>query len=351
MYAFDGHKLDRHPDRVAAWLAAQPVGPITVEISPTQSCNQRCTFCAFDYRRATVSMTTHQLLHVAGEVVGRTDWPVRGVTWGGEGEPTLVKALPQAMEVVATAGVDNGLITNGTMKGLEEHLPLLAWIRFSINNLDAAKYARVHGTSPQQLTQVLENLVSCLDAKAKKYPGATIGVQAVVFEETVDDIRGMASQFKAMGCDYFVAKPYSKHPKSDHQDSFSFDTARLGVVTHELAQLSSETFHAELRTRSFEACKAQKSYDHCLAAPFFHLITADRTVWPCAQFVGDGDMALGSLAFQSWREFLVSTRRMGMLNYLAQIHETAGCRHPCRLDNHNHYLCGVTDHGRHDSFI
>jgi MoaA/NifB/PqqE/SkfB family radical SAM enzyme len=348
MYAFDNQKLDRHPDRVAAWLRGEPAGPITVEISPTQSCNQRCTFCAFDYRRASISMAPDEVVNMATEVVSRTDWPVQGVTWGGEGEPTLVVNLDRAMERTRNGGAENGLITNGTSKRTPDLAEHCAWIRFSINSLDAGKYAKIHGADPRVLTKVLDNLAKTLE---KRPPTTTVGVQMLVFEENLGELLEVGSRMKAFGVDYFVAKPYSKHPKSEHTQDFILPQAQLGALQRDLAQLSTEQYHAELRLKAIAARSCEKQYDHCLAAPFFHLITADQVVYPCAQFVGDRRMALGSIEFQRWAEFLVSSRRMGMLNYLGQIHETSGCRHPCRLDNHNRYLGSVTDHGRHDSFV
>ena len=54
-YNIDAHKLIYHPDRVAAWNAAEnweslkKIYPLYIEVSPAGACNHRCAFCAVDY--------------------------------------------------------------------------------------------------------------------------------------------------------------------------------------------------------------------------------------------------------------------------------------------------------------
>lgn len=347
MLNLDSHKLHLHPHRLAAWLEGREVYPLTVELSPSRRCNQRCVFCAFDYRHSGELMPREVVEKLTDELTEGGIHPLRAVTWGGEGEPTLNPHLWPAARHMASEGVSQGLITNGMSPDLHRHLKAFTWVRFSLNALEPDTFAKVHGADPMQLTKILDHIEAAVKDKGE----TTLGLQMLLWEDTASEAKALATMARDIGLDYFAMKPYSRHPQSTHVQCFPLSQEQLAQVADECNRLATDTFQVAVRNRSFLGAGSPKRYRHCRAAPFFHVIAADGSVYPCAQYVGRSDMRLGDLSVQSWYEFLKSSRRRELLRHQTEELCVAKCRHPCRLDAANEYLERLANPEPHDGFI
>jgi len=136
----DSHKLNYHPEYLGRILNAKStqekldIHPIYIEISPTSSCNHRCTFCAIDY----LGYKGEQLdkVELKQFLLDTSNMGVKAIMFGGEGEPSLYPHLEEMIIYTKeVCDMDVALTTNGSLlteKFLNNCLPHLSWIKFSI---------------------------------------------------------------------------------------------------------------------------------------------------------------------------------------------------------------------------
>lgn len=350
MNDLDSHKLHLHPGRVCNWLEGERTYPLTVEISPARGCNQRCSFCAFDYRRGPEMLSQDVLLNLAIGISKKAPVRTKSVHFGGEGEPTLNPHLKQAMDRMCHEMVRIGLTTNGTCPNTQFLMPFLSWIRFSINGATPETYSKIHGVHEDELEYVLSNLTSCVQAKKELHLKTTIGVQCLWLPENDSEIDVLAAKVRDIGVDYLSVKPYSWHPKSALRDYADFEP-NVERMDRLLRKTQTDTFTPSIRLNAVACKQKPKDYQHCPAAAFFAFVAADGNVYPCAQFVGNDDYCMGNIKYQEWGEVVLSTRRRVVLDRLRYEHDVSTCRNPCRLDAANRYLNRLLNPEEHDAFL
>lgn len=101
-------------DRLRQWRDGKPVGPITLEINPTNRCNLTCPSCwqrEFDYDTAD-ALSTERIISLVREAA---ELGVKEVRIPGAGEPLLRKDILDIMAEIKRCGMHGLLITNGTL--------------------------------------------------------------------------------------------------------------------------------------------------------------------------------------------------------------------------------------------
>ena len=343
MFDLDGTKLPLHPGNLIRhdWIETQwgMPQPVTVEVSPTQVCNQRCPFCAFDWVRGD---RVRVLAQMSEELLKEVpDIPGTAVTWGGEGEPTLNKAWRR---VVRDRKQPQGLITNGTWDGIKDLVPHFAWIRFSINAVEPETYGRLHGTNPMDLGKVLDNLKAACEVKDRT---CTLGVQVLLFRENEEDVYRLWNMKKDLGYDYLVIKPFSQHPR---RGAAGVPEEPTGQMLRNLSSFASAEDGFHFRRNAFSSKNVPKGYTGCLAAPYFHVVSATGHIYPCAGYMGDPKWEMGNLHYQTWLEFCTSRKRYEILKKL-ETYPVSACRHPCRLHESNLFMNRLRNPEPHDAFL
>lgn len=331
----DGHKLHLWPKDVAEWLwGDKPPGPITMEVSLTNRCNQKCSFCAFDYEKTRYDLDPDILKTFLSEGFS---FGLRGVTLAGEGEPLMWG--PPLRELTDIKALRFGLMTNGIIlkPALWDELnDSFEWIRFSISALDHDLYVRLHGATNG------EGLFDNLQYVCENKGNTTIGVQCLLAHNSASewsDVIDLAQRVVGLGIDYFTVKPYSQHPKSINKGPQDYDQTMLTELEERLSRVCGPKLI--FRRFSFGRCAAthtRRPYRRCRAAPFFHVMASDGHIYPCAQFIGDPNWRLGNMYVQSFRDFHFSQHRKSLLLNLRHEFDCINCRLPCRLDAGNEYL-------------
>ena len=87
---------------------------INFEIDLTNGCNHRCSFCQWgsylEYNRATLK--SQIVVKALPELI---HFGTKAITWTGGGEPTVHKDFFKILEKSYRLGLDNGLLTNGSL--------------------------------------------------------------------------------------------------------------------------------------------------------------------------------------------------------------------------------------------
>ena len=120
---------------------------INFEIDLTNGCNHRCSFCQWgsylESNRATLK--SQIVVKALPELI---HFGTKAITWTGGGEPTVHKDFFKILEKSYRLGLDNGLLTNGSLlkeKYDSQLLKQLVFLRISMAGGNRKAYMKVQG--------------------------------------------------------------------------------------------------------------------------------------------------------------------------------------------------------------
>ena len=349
----DSHKLIYHISRVNQWLKGENTYPIYAEIALYGGCNQRCIFCTFDYLSyKPVSLKKECLRRF---IVESRRNGLKAVLYAGEGEPLLHSQADEIMIFTKEKGVDVALSTNGVYLNKERAiriLPYLSWVRLSINAGTKEKYNYIHGVSTDDFKKVLRNLKDIVKIRNQNNYSCTIEVQSVLLPQNYSNMLNLAAIASKIGVDYFIIKPFSKHPFSKKVFDYSaMGEESLLLLKKQLANYQKDNFQVIYRQRSIDKMQEPKPYTKCLGFSFATRITAEGDVFPCNAFAGKKEYSLGNMCKDSFDNIWKSKRRKEIIEKIYSQWDVEKCRKPCRLDEINRYLWELKNPSPHVNFI
>ncbi|WP_211436161.1 radical SAM protein [Candidatus Kuenenia stuttgartensis] len=177
-YRIDNHKLLYHVSRVNDWLGGKNVYPIYAEISPSGTCNHRCTYCALDFMEYQPRFLDKDVLN--DRLSEMASLGLKSIMYAGEGEPLLHRDIGEIINHTKKVGIDVAITTNGVLlkEGLVgSTLENITWIKVSINGATRETYAKIHKTSPDNLDRVIENVSYAVKVREDKGYKCALGMQ------------------------------------------------------------------------------------------------------------------------------------------------------------------------------
>jgi len=351
-FRIDSHKLIYHVDRVKRWLDGENIYPIYMEISPSGACNQRCSFCAFDYLKYKVQfIDTKKLLAFLSEAARLG---VKSIMYAGEGEPLLHKDIKKIIIHTKKAGIDTALATNGALLDknfAEACLESLTWLRVSLNAGTKKTFAKIHRCKQESFDVVIRNIATAVKIKRKNKFSCSIGVQFILLPENYKEIKRLAITLKRIGADYLTIKPFIKHPsqKSTVYDELNYNDYLY--LNEELQKLNSDKFEIYFRVHCMEKLNAGRPYRKCLGLPFFAEVTSDGNMYTCGPYLGNKRFCYGNIYRNSFKEIWNGEKRKQILKMVNNRLDVAKCMKSCRLDEINKYLWELKKLPPHVNFI
>ena len=94
-----------------------------------------------------------------------------------------------------------------------------------------------------------------------------------------------------------------------------------------------------------------RSYDHCLALPFWSYIDASGNVWGCSVYLGDDRFKYGNIYEETFKDIWESKVRQDSLSWVEEKLDVSRCRVNCRMDEINRYLGELKNPSNHVNFI
>ncbi len=352
-FRIDSHKLMFHVDRVSRWLEGADIYPIYAEISPSGSCNHRCTYCGLDYMGYKPRFLETEILKTRVSELGRLG--LKSIMYAGEGEPFLHRDMAGIINHTRSCGIDVAVTSNGVLFDEDAALQTLSsitWIKFSVNAGTKETYAKVHGTRVEDFDRVMTNIRAAVSVRNKLALPATIGMQMVLLPENASEAAALALLAKEAGADYLVIKPYSQHPKSVTRRYDAIDYRDHYGLADDLQKISGGRFQVVFRHSTMKKLEQdRKPYDKCMALPFWTYIDAGGGVWACSAYLGDERFLSGDINTSSFEEIWKGERRKKAMAFVSCSLDISGCRDNCRMDEVNRYLYELKNPSPHVNFI
>jgi len=359
-YAVDLHKIMFHPERLSLWIKAgnnwekvKKIYPIYVEISSSGLCNHRCKFCALDYLGYKSGLADFNNLKKAIKDMARGG--VKSIQFGGEGEPFLHPKIKEIVQYTKSLGVDISFTTNGTFmkeEVLRDILPLITWIKVSIDAGKPETHMKIHRPKVQDFNIIIDNLKKAVQIRRATGARCTLGGQMLLLPDNYKEAVMLAKKLKKIGLDYLVIKPYSQHKKSLTRVYKNISYKKYLYLSTELKKLNSDKFQVIFRENTMEKLEKDRTYKICHAVPFFWAyIMANGDVYSCSSFLGDNKFKLGNYNEKSFKEIWEGEKRKKHWKFIRTKMDIKQCRENCRMDEINRYLEKLSNPPDHVNFI
>ena len=359
-YIIDRHKIMFHPEMLVAWLKAQNnwqeakrLYPIYVEVSSSGVCNHRCRFCALDYLNYKTGLANFENLKKAINDMAKGG--VKSIQFGGEGEPLLHPKIKEIVQYTKSLGIDISFTTNGTFlkEGLlKDVLPLITWIKVSIDAGKPETHLKIHRPKVQDFDIIINNLKKVVEIRKATGAHCTLGGQMLLLPDNYKEAVILAKKLKKIGLDYLVIKPYSQHKKSITREYENISYKKYLYLADELKKLNSDKFQVIFRKETMKKLKTSRTYKICHAVPFFWAyLMANGDVYTCSSFLGDKRFKIGNYNKKSFKEIWEGEKRKNHWKFIRTKLNINQCRENCRMDGINRYLEELSNPPEHVNFI
>ncbi|MFA4906041.1 MAG: radical SAM protein [Candidatus Margulisiibacteriota bacterium] len=333
------HKIFAHPKRVrGALLDPRHTAPITLDIDPTTSCNSRCPNCTFpDNGRMFLDFDLYRRTVEEASRMG-----VKAVTFTGGGEPTLHPRFLEMIETARAYGLEVGLITNGlafSPEIAERALPLLNWVRFSLDAGSPEMYRKTHGLNDQAFAKLTKNIESAVKIKRDRNLNTRLGASYLILEADQTDLRKAVELGRSAGLDYLQFKPMQIHDPLA-VGGYSYNLPVIREAAKYLRPLVSHNYGDAFHVYFTRFCPQMmeggpleyRKSPTCFGQRFTTSLAADGRLYACCHYKYDPEFELGNLHIDSFQAIWGSERRMKLLE---EINPTHKCLGKCKLERIN----------------
>lgn len=352
-YRIDSHKLIYHIPRINSWLKGENIYPIYAEISPSGSCNHRCTYCALDFMEYQPRFLNKEMLK--GRLSEMALLGLKSIMYAGEGEPLLHKDIVEIINHTKKVGIDVAITTNGVLLKedlIESALEDITWIKVSINGGTRETYAKIHRTNPDNFDRVIKNMSYAVKVKRDKVYACTLGMQIILLPDNWHEAALLAQIAKDIGMEYLVVKPYSQHPLSKTTQYKDIKYSDYLHLSDKLKNISDNKFRVIFRINTMKKWDVgRRNYKRCLALPFWSYIDANGNVWGCSAYLTDEQFQYGNIYENSFEEIWESEKRLNSVSWAEKELDINQCRVNCRMDEINRYLWDLKNPPEHVNFI
>lgn len=292
--------------------------PISVELHLTDNCNLNCEWCTDKKLRQNKAVLDLQVI----KKLFREFWHHgTGVTLEGGGEPTLHPDFKEVVNAGADAGIDMGLITNGTVD-ISDCVERLKWVRVSLDSSTCDEYKREKGVDCFE--RVIVNLEKM--SRARDSEATFIGVGYVLTTRNQSSLMELIKKLDNIGIDYIYLRPV------EEAGDITPTLESLLDLRKKLAELTANTRIKYMLAIS-DRVVDQNAGLPCIAHSLTSIIHANGEVALCEKRRADG-IILGSVYESSFEDIWVSPYREKISQKLLQPECQSGCS-ACRVTGYN----------------
>ncbi|WP_320773083.1 radical SAM protein [Streptomyces sp. CRN 30] len=285
--------------------------PLVVDLDPTTVCDLACPECISSQVLHHGQIDKDRIVRLAHELAGSE---VRAVILIGGGEPLLHRAIGRIIEVLHGAGIQLGLVTNGTQihRHIDQLAAMLSWVRVSVDagSADTFQAFRPSRGKRSAFPQVIENMRLLASRKQGRLGYSFLLMQRFdddggVTDSNYDEVYRAGLLAREIGCDYFEVKAmldedhYTVNQRAEDIEAVEEQIARL-------RELEDDSFHV-LHSSNWQAVRRgsdpvqPKEYRSCAVTELRTTVTPTG-VFVCPYHRGNPKGRIGDIADMSFAD-------------------------------------------------
>lgn len=351
--AYSPFKIIHHAHYIQKLRDGEHFAPVHVQLVPTNRCNQSCQGCA--YRM--VGYTSNQGFRDGDEI----PWDklteivndcekmgVRAIEITGGGEPSVHPDFLRLSQMILDAGIDLGVVTNGTKIGdtARNILVHAKWIRFSIDAGTALTYAEYRKTTPRVYGEVRDNLRELVRLRNATKTELLIGVGFVVNRKNWTEVVEAAQRARDDGADNIRISALFHQDGTAYFAGFYEHAKGLCYQAQAMEREGFRVFNL-FGDRIQDMDAASPDYPVCGYSRLVTYIGADLGIYTCCNNAYND---MGRIGLLVNRSFYDAWQSEGTKRFLEEFNP-ATCER-CMFNNKNRtILYAMDDHPRHVNFL
>ena len=280
---------ESHYKPISRWWAGEGVLPPPIEVSfdCCHDCNFHCSHCN-SQKHTNKGKGVMGFLYFMATVQLMAKMGVRGICFGGGGEPTLNEHLIHALYSVWLNGMQVSVATNGSMitDELAEEMMNCKWVAVSVDAGTEETFHKVHGVN--KLQQVFSNISLLVEAKKRTGSKILISFRFLITPANWFEVDSACRVARRLGVDAFHARPADLERKDFAdgdtlgQQTTYYDIVMINERLTECHLLESDTFKVITATHKFNnKFKVFHPFKNCVASPLVLQVCADGNSYVC----------------------------------------------------------------------
>jgi MoaA/NifB/PqqE/SkfB family radical SAM enzyme len=301
--SFNSIKGLTYIDHYRGVIAGKLLPPIEASIDPAALCQLSCDWCnAYSYLDEKGSL--HEsvesriiprdvLLRLVDFLCG---WGVRGICFGGGGDPSLSSNTHEAIWLAGALGVETAMITNGIQldSDLMDAMLQCRWVGFSVDAGNRETYHRMKGKDRFDL--VYYNISELVQRRQKSGSETEISYKMIVVPDNVNDIIPACKTARSLGVDVFHVRPPSFEGREVFQDKeLDYDVDNVMLKFSACHEMETDQFRVVTSYhKSDQNFRKKNDFELCIASALQIQCCADGNVYVCQDVRIRPEFRLGS---------------------------------------------------------
>ena len=279
----------------------RPLPPIEVSLDPIHSCQLMCDHCnANRYLSGKTKLAMRRMPddHLLKLVRGLGNWGVKGICFGGGGEPTLHTKLKDALIMAQGRGLESSIATNGiafTPELIKVAVGTCRWIGVSVDSATEKTYAI--GRKANHFKKAISNLEKLVKAAKKVDANCDISFKFLIFDYNQHEIYDACRLAKEIGVKDFHARPADwRHQGMEvwQKKGLSYNLESISEQMERCHEIEDKDFRVFTVTHKFNTdFTPKRHFTQCLATPICIQLCADGSIYLCPDTRHDKRFLLG----------------------------------------------------------
>lgn len=271
----------------------------------------------------------------------------KAISWSGGGEPTLHPQFKDATELIASIGLDQGLVTHGAFP--EELVRPIAsrcaWVRISLDTHKPEAYAAQRQTKSGAFHRAVAN------AKLLVENGARVGINMNIARWNVDHIGGVYALASGIHAAYLQVRPTLPTPfVPKHQADLlcAGDVEKVLDDVRAISKSAANSTQIVVSTDKFQDLAKSEFGQQgrgCRSHRMFVVLDWTGDLMVCMYHLADRRFSFGNVYKHTFAEIWKSTRRKRVLEFCEKRldRKKDGCQVCCKGQEINKVLFGEVE--------
>lgn len=338
------HKLIRHPAHLSLWQAGKIPPPISVELDPTNECNNSCIYCRFrSFHKKRDSLTISQMTSYIQQLV---EVDTLSIQFSGGGEPLMNSTTEDAVAYARAKDLDVGFITNGqliTPQIAEILVSSCTWVRISLSATTPETFEAIRGVD--KLDDAIKGINNLCQAQKTLRSQCTLGVQWIYTkrEPVKYLINFLYKHLKGIGLDYLQLIP-----EQTFRIQHLINQRDLPEIIEKL-KITSPSNPQIIYSKADDLLLPNfgRNYETCEGHWFTGMIAANGKMYICCHLLGIDDFEIGDLNKQPFADIWYGKKRREVAKRI----DVSKCLHICKHHENNKFLHSLKQPMPHENFI